>query len=65
MSNFGQINTEELAEFFLEQITTGIIQPGDLLTYPDGTEKPADLTIGCEIENYSAFFTVWRKKIDN
>ena len=49
----------------LEQITTGHIQPGDLLKYPDGTEKPAELTIGCEIENYSAFFTVWRKKIDN
>ena len=49
----------------MNQITTGHIQPGDLLKYPDGTEKPAELTIGCEIENYSAFFTVWRKKIDN
>ena len=49
----------------IEQITTGTIQPGDLLRYRDGTEKPAELTIGCEIENYSAFFTVWRKKIDN
>lgn len=50
----------------IEQITTGIIQQGDLLRYlKDGTERTAELTIGCEIENYSAFFTVWRKKIDN
>lgn len=46
----------------IEQIITGTIQAGDLLIYPDGAEKPADLTIGCDIENYAAFFTVWRKK---
>lgn len=48
----------------IEQITTGTIQPGDLLRYlVDGAERKADLTIGCEIANYSAFFTVWREKV--
>ena len=47
----------------IEQITTGTIQPGDLLRYRDGTEKPAELTIGCEIENYSAFLRFGEKRL--
>jgi len=70
-------NLLEIPEGFV-QVKSGTIQAGDLLRYADKpdaelesvmgckvethTIREAELTIGCEIENYSSFFTVWRKK---
>jgi cytoskeletal protein CcmA (bactofilin family) len=47
------------------QIKSGAILEGDLIWYTDGTIKPANNLISCDIENYSKrgkTFTVWRGK---